>query len=85
MSINVNEHQLARERTFKYLGITFTENLTWSDHLNNISTKINQRIGLLRRIKTFIPLKTRLIIYNALIFALLDYGVLYGVTRITPP
>jgi hypothetical protein len=43
------------ERTFKYLGITFSENLTWSDHLNNISTKINQRIGLLRRIKTFIP------------------------------
>ena len=29
--IHVNEHQLARERTFKYLGITFTENLTWSD------------------------------------------------------
>ena len=85
ISIHVNEHQLARERTFKYLGITFTENLTWSDHLNNISTKINQRIELLRRIKTFIPLKTRLIIYNALIFALLDYGVLYGVTRITPP
>ena len=52
ISIHVNEHQL--ECTFKYLGITFTENLTWSDHLNNISTKINQRIGLLRRIKTFI-------------------------------
>jgi hypothetical protein len=58
ISIHVNEHQLACERTFKYLGITFSENLTWSDHLNNISTKINQCIGLLRRIKTFIPLKT---------------------------
>ena len=40
ISIHVNEHQLARERTFKYLGITFSENLTWSDHLNNISTKL---------------------------------------------
>jgi hypothetical protein len=58
ISIHVNEHQLARERTLKYLGISFSENLTWSDHLNNISTKINQRIGLLRRIKAFIPLKT---------------------------
>jgi hypothetical protein len=28
ISIHVNEHQLARERTFKYLGITFSENLT---------------------------------------------------------
>ncbi len=85
ISIHVNEHQLARERTFKYLGITFSENLTWSDHLNNISTKLNQRIGLLRRIKAFIPLKTRLIIYNALILPLLTTEILYGVTRITPP
>jgi hypothetical protein len=85
ISIHVNEHQLARERTFKYLGITFSENLTWSDHLNNISTKINQHIGLLRRIKTFIPLKTRLIIYNALILHYLTTETLYGVTRITPP
>ena len=30
ISIHVNEHQLARELTFKYLGITFTENLTWA-------------------------------------------------------
>jgi hypothetical protein len=79
ISIHVNEHQLARERTFKYLGITFSENLTWSDHLNNISTKINQHIGLLRRIKTFIPLKTRLIIYNAFILPLFDYGdIIWG-------
>ncbi len=78
ISIHVNEHQLARERTFKYLGITFSENLSWSDHLN-ISTKINQRIGLLRRNKAFIPLKTRLIIYNALILPLFDYGdVIWG-------
>ncbi len=78
MSTNINL-PVKRERTFKYLRITFSENLTWSDHLNNISTKINQRIGLLRRIKAFIPLKTRLIIYNALILPLFDYGdIIWG-------
>ena len=79
ISIHVNEHQLTREHTFKYLGITFSENLTWSDHLNNISTKIDQCIGLLRRINAFIPLKTRLIIYNTLILPLFDYGdIMWG-------
>ena len=72
ISIHVNDHELAREQTFKYLGITFSENLTWTDHLSNISTKINQRIGLLRRVKMFIPLKARLTIYNALILPLFD-------------
>ena len=28
ISIYVNDQQLAREQTFKYLGITFSENLT---------------------------------------------------------
>ena len=74
ISIHVNDHELAREQTFKYLGITFSENLTGADHLSNISTKINQRIGLLRRVKMFIPLKARLTIYNALILPLFDYA-----------
>ena len=78
ISIHVNEHQLACEHNFKYPGITFSENLSWSDHLN-ISTKINQRIGLLRRIKAFNPLKTRLIIYDAFILPLFDYGdIIWG-------
>ena len=74
ISIHVNDHELAREQTFKYLGITFSENLTWTDHLSNISTKINQRIGLLRRVKMFLPLKARLTIYNALMLPLFDYA-----------
>ena len=77
--IFVNNHQLTRERTIKYLGITFEENLTWSDHLNKISTKINQRIGLLRIVKAFLPTKARLTIYNALILLLFDYAdIIWG-------
>ena len=79
ISIFVNDHQLTRERTIKYLGITFSENLTWSDHLNKISTKINQRIGLLRRVKDFLPTKARLTVYNALILPLFDYAdIIWG-------
>jgi hypothetical protein len=72
ISIYVNDQQLAREQTFKYLGITLSDNLTWSDHISNVSIKINQRIGLLRRVKVFIPLKARLTIYNSLILPLFD-------------
>ena len=77
--IFVNNHQLTRERTIKYLGITFEENLTWSDHLNKISTKINQRIGLLRIVKAFLSTKARLTIYNALILLLFGYAdIIWG-------
>lgn len=77
VSIHVNNQQLAREQSFKYLGINFSENLNWSDYLSDVSTKINQRIGLLRRVKALIPLKDRLTIYNSLI--LLDYAdIIWG-------
>ena len=57
VSIHINNQQLAREQTFKYLGITFSENLNWSDYLTDVSRKINQRIGLLRRVKDFLSVK----------------------------
>ena len=57
VSIHVNNQQLARQQTFKYPGITFSENLNWSDYLTDVSTKINQRIGLLRRVKAFLSVK----------------------------
>ena len=86
ISIYVNEQQLAREQiTFKYLGITFSENLTWSDHLSNVLIKNNQRIGLLIRVKVFIPLKARLI--QSTILSSCHYlttMTLYGVIRTTP-
>ena len=79
VSIHINNQQIAREQTFKYLGITFSENLNWSDYLTDVSRKINQRIGLLRRIKAFLSVKDRLTIYNSLILPLFDYAdIIWG-------
>ena len=36
--------------------------------------KINQRIGLIRRIRNLLPLQARVALYNALILPLFDYG-----------
>ena len=41
--------------------------------------KINQRIGLIRRIRNLLPLQARVALYNALILPLFDYGdVIWG-------
>ena len=77
--IHINNQQLAREQTIKYLGIIFSENLNWSDYLTDVSRKINQRIGLLRRVKDFLSVKDRLTIYNSLIVPLFDYAdIIWG-------
>lgn len=36
---------------FNYLGVTLTSNFTWADHIDYVASKINQPLGILRRIK----------------------------------
>ena len=60
--------------TFKYLGITLSTNLSWADHIENISLKINQPVGLLYRIKHLLLHLTRLLYFNSLVFPIMDYA-----------
>ena len=74
MSVSVYNAAVSGENHFKYLGITISSNFTWSDHVDCISAKINQRLGLLRRIKHLLPLNARLLFYNSLILPIFDYA-----------
>ena len=58
----------------KYLGIIIHENLTWSDHIKILSSKINKRIGILKRVRHLLPQKELVRLYNAIILPLFDYG-----------
>ena len=58
--------------TFKYIGITINQNMTWSDHIESLVSRANQRIGLLRRVKHLLLHHARITLYNTLILPILD-------------
>lgn len=58
----------------KYLGVSISEDLTWNHHVELLTTKINQRLGLLKRIKYLLPFKARMLFYNGLVLPLFDYA-----------
>ena len=63
----------------KSLGVYIDENLTWSLHIEHISKNIASRIGILKRIRSFVPFETLLCIYNALFQPHFDYcSVVWG-------
>ena len=68
---NINGSTLERVDTFKYLGITVNQNMTWSDHIESVVAKANQRIGLLKRVKHLLPRHARITLYNVLILPIL--------------
>ena len=66
-------HELERTKSSKYLGVTISSDLSWGDHIHNISKKANSVLGFLRRnLKTNnIEVKERA--YNSLVRPHLEY------------
>ena len=58
----------------KYLGVTLSSNFTWTEH---VSTKINELLGLLRRIKSLFPRSASILFYDSLILPVLDYADIF--------
>ena len=45
------DHNVNNVNSFKYLGISISSDFTWTNHVQYIAGKMNQRLGLLNRIK----------------------------------
>ena len=64
VSLKVNSTAVERSDLFKYLGIVINQAMSWSEHIDTISTKINQRIGMIKRIRHLLPLHAKLQLLN---------------------
>ena len=54
-SLQICDEFLDKTDCYKYLGVIINETLSWGDHVDYISTKVNQRLGILRRIRHLLP------------------------------
>ena len=57
-----------------YLGVLFSEDLKFSDHINNVTKKANSTIGFLHRNLRYCPLKCKRTAYLSLVRSVLEYG-----------
>ena len=75
LRLTVNDCVIERVTTFKlaYLGIVINEKLSWTDHIEFVRKKVNQRLGVLRRIKHFLPFYARNLFVSTMVLPFLDY------------
>ena len=66
---------LDQKTYIKYLGILIDSNLTWKYHISYITPKIGKIIGVIARLRHFVPSSTLLTLYRSLISPYLLYGL----------
>ena len=59
----------------RYLGVLIDKHLTWKYHISHIASKISKTIGVIARLRHFVPTNTLLNIYRSLILPHLLYGI----------
>ena len=74
LTVSIFDHNVNNVNSFKYLGIFISSDFTWTNHVEYIAGKINQRLGLLNPIKHLLPFSARLLFYNSLVMPLFDYA-----------
>ena len=59
----------------KYLGVLIDKNLSWKHHIDAIATKISKNVGLIAKLRYYVPRKILLNFYKSLIQPYLTYGL----------
>ena len=66
---------LEHKSYIKYLGVLIDENLSWKNHLDCVITKISKTIGMIAKLRHFVPSSVFTNIYKSLILPYLTYGL----------
>ena len=66
---------------FKYLGILISSDFTWTNHVEYMAGKINQRLGLLWRITHLLLFRACILFYESLVMPLFEYADLVWVDK----
>ena len=75
LTLFLDDRELEQAQKERLLGLDIDPTLLWSNYVTNLRRKPLKRVALLVRIKTFLPVKYRIILFNARIKPILEYCV----------
>ena len=74
--LKLNEQIIEWVTEFNFLGLTIDQHLTWNEHQQKISYKISRLLGIMCKLKRFLPQQVLRILFNSLILPHLQYCLL---------
>ena len=84
LKIVISDKLINRVNIVKYLGLYIDENLTWSEHIKQLTSKLSSLIGIIFRKRYIIPNNCKRNIYFALAYSHLIYCIeIYGKAKVS--
>ena len=78
-SILINNQEVEIVKSFKYLGIVLDERLSFCEHVDYVYKRAQQRLFLLRKLKSFdVSQHILQLVYRSLIESVLSFNVVHG-------
>lgn len=71
----IDETAIEYVQEFNFLGIMIDKNLKWKKHTDIVSKKISKTLGVITKLKHFLPTNILQTIYNSLIHSYINYGI----------
>ena len=76
INVILDSVSLERVNSTKFLGVIIDENLTWKNHIDAISKTISRNIGMLTKMKHYVPEYILYSLYCTLVLPYINYGIL---------
>ena len=77
----INDTPIENKNCGKFLGVTIDSKLNFSKHISEVSSKIAKSIGVLYKLKSYLPTETLVTIYYSLVYPYLNYcAMIWGGT-----
>ena len=73
-TLKINNHDIERVNTMKFLGVLLDDNLSWKEHIKYLENKIAKNIGLMYTAKPFLDKESLLALYYSYIHSYLNYA-----------
>ncbi|KAK3884497.1 hypothetical protein Pcinc_011235 [Petrolisthes cinctipes] len=72
--LSFNDTQLNLSPSLNILGVSFSHNLSWRDHITSLAKTASKKLGVLRRFRDYFTPSQLLSLYRGLICPCMEYG-----------
>ena len=75
LDLTLNGITIPRKRHTKFLGIWVDDQLNWKHHIQNLTTRLSSRMGLMKRGKNLLSSHAKKVLYFGQVHSLITYGM----------